>query len=94
MLSKLVTPEVLQSTPLKRISSQDSGQELEKGENTISLLRAEITIGDYTATKAATLGDLEASRLRMTDTTHNLSRKRRRRGQWKSKRKTIIQNMA
>jgi hypothetical protein len=62
--------------------------------NTISLLRAEITTGDYPASKTTTLGDLEASRLRTTDTTHNLSRNRRRRGQWKSKRKTIIQNMA
>jgi hypothetical protein len=29
-----------------------------------------------------------------TDATHSLSRKRRKRGQWRSKRKMIIQNMA
>ena len=31
VLSELVTPEVLQPTPLKRISSRDSEQEIEEG---------------------------------------------------------------
>jgi hypothetical protein len=47
MLDVLVTAGVLQPTPLKRISSRDLEQDSEKGENMISLLRAEITIGDY-----------------------------------------------
>ena len=33
MLSKLVTPVVLQLTPLKRISSQDTKQEPEEGKH-------------------------------------------------------------
>jgi hypothetical protein len=43
MLSEPVTPGVLQPTPLKRISSRDSGQESEKGKHTITLLRSEVT---------------------------------------------------
>jgi hypothetical protein len=38
VLSEFVTPGVLQPTSLKRISSRDSGQESEKGEDMISLL--------------------------------------------------------
>jgi hypothetical protein len=63
MLSKLVTPGVLQLTPLKRISSRDSEQESKKGKTRFHFL-VEITKGDYTASKTTTLGDLEASQLR------------------------------
>jgi hypothetical protein len=41
-----------------------------------------------------TLGSRDNSAKNKSDTTHNLSRNRRRWGQWKSRRKTIIQNMA
>jgi hypothetical protein len=49
--------------PLKRISSRDLGQESEKGETRFHFL-AEITKGDYTASKTTTLGGLEVLRLR------------------------------
>jgi hypothetical protein len=55
MLSKLVTPGVLQPTPLKRISFWDSEQESEKEKTRFRSL-AEITVGDYTTSKLKHLG--------------------------------------
>ena len=42
MLSELITPEVLQPTPLKRISSRDLGQESEEGETQLHFINLKL----------------------------------------------------
>ena len=58
MLSELVTSEVLQPTPLKRISSQDSEQELEEGKHDYILWIRDYT-KDYTTSNTKPHRDLE-----------------------------------
>jgi hypothetical protein len=85
------TPGCYKPTPLKRISSQDSEQDSEKGKLD-SLLRSEIT---SEVTRHRKLKHSEIKRphsYKQLGCAHNLSRNRWKRGQWKSKRKTIIQN--
>jgi hypothetical protein len=63
LLSEIVTPEVLQPTPLKKNLVPRFGARIRKGETRFHFL-VEITKGDYTASKTNTLMDLEALQLR------------------------------
>jgi hypothetical protein len=63
VLTNLVIPGCYILPPLKRISSRDPEQETKEG-NTITFLRAEIKIGDYTPSNTKLLWDIEITQLR------------------------------